>query len=84
MIISPEHWGYCFNSNSVKTQYAAVNDVITQYKAVLGMGVLIDRLFEMENFRSALKAAGIDDVIAENQETVRRMGRYTAVKRKVS
>lgn len=59
--------GYCFNSNSVKTQYAAVNDVITQYKAVLGMGV-VDPASEMENFRSALKAAGIDDVIAENQK----------------
>ena len=59
--------GYCFNSNSVKTQYAAVNDVITQYKAVLGMGV-VDPASEMENFRNALKAAGIDDVIAENQK----------------
>ena len=30
------------------------------------MGV-VDPASEMENFRSALKAAGIDDVIAENQ-----------------
>lgn len=58
--------GYCFNSEPVKTQYAAVNDVVTQYQAVLGLGV-VDPASELENFRSALKAAGIDDVIAENQ-----------------
>lgn len=58
--------GYCFNSEPVKTQYAAVSDVITQYKAVLGLGV-VDPSTELENFRSSLKAAGIDEVIAENQ-----------------
>ena len=58
--------GYCFNSEPVKTQYAAVSDVITQYQAVLGLGV-VDPATELENFRSSLKAAGIDEVIAENQ-----------------
>lgn len=58
--------GYCFNSEPVKTQYAAVSDVITQYKAVLGLGV-VDPSTELESFRSSLKAAGIDEVIAENQ-----------------
>ena len=50
----------------MKTQYAAVSDVITQYQAVLGLGV-VDPATELENFRSSLKAAGIDEVIAENQ-----------------
>jgi len=58
--------GYCFNSEPVKTQYAAVSDVITQYQAVLGLGVA-DPATELETYRSALKAAGIDEVIAENQ-----------------
>lgn len=58
--------GYCFNSDPVKTQYANVNDVVTQYKATLGMGV-VDPATELETFRSELKAAGIDDVIAANQ-----------------
>lgn len=57
--------GYCFNSEAVKTQCAAVTDVITQYQAVLGMGV-VDPTTELQTFRDALKAAGIDDVIAEN------------------
>lgn len=58
--------GYCFNSDPVKTQYAAVSDVITQYDSILGYGV-VDPASQIEEFRSALKAAGIDDVIAENQ-----------------
>lgn len=59
--------GYCFNSEPVKTQYAAVNDVVTQYaKSTLGYGV-VEPASQLEEFRSALKAAGIDDIIAENQ-----------------
>ncbi len=59
--------GYCFNSEPVKTQYAAVSDVIKQYDSVLGYGV-VDPVPQIEEFRSALKAAGIDDVIEENQK----------------
>lgn len=58
--------GYCFNSDPVKTQYAAVSDVVTQYDSILGYGVT-DPAAALEEFRSALDAAGIDDVIAENQ-----------------
>ena len=60
--------GYCFNSDPVKAQFAAVNDVVTQYaKSTLGYGV-VDPGPQLEEFRSALKAAGIDDIIAENQK----------------
>lgn len=60
--------GYCFNSDPVKTQFAAVNDVVTQYaKSSLGYGV-VDPGPQLEEFRSALKAAGIDEIIAENQK----------------
>lgn len=58
--------GYAFNSDTVSTQYAAVNDVITQYESVLGMGV-VDPEDTLDTFLSALDAAGINDVIAENQ-----------------
>lgn len=58
--------GYCFNSDPVKTQYAAVSDVITQYDSALGYGV-IDPADQIVEFRAALKAAGIDEIIAENQ-----------------
>ncbi|MDY3920132.1 MAG: ABC transporter substrate-binding protein [Candidatus Limivivens sp.] len=59
--------GYCFNSEPVRTQYAAVSDVVAQYDSVLGYGV-VDPAAALEEFRSALTAAGIDDVIAENQK----------------
>ena len=58
--------GYCFNSEPVRTEYAAVSDVITQYDSILGYGV-VEPAEELENFRSALKAAGIDKIIEENQ-----------------
>lgn len=58
--------GYTFNSQSVKTQRAAVNDVITQYKGVLGLGVTEPKA-ALSEFIKALKAAGIDEIIAENQ-----------------
>ncbi len=59
--------GYCFNSDPVKTEYAAVSDVIKQYEASLGMGV-VDPNTVLPEFLDALKAAGIDKVIAENQK----------------
>ena len=59
--------GYCFNSEPVRTQFAAVSDVVAQYESVLGYGV-VDPASALEEFRSALKAAGIDEVIAENQK----------------
>lgn len=58
--------GYCFNSDPVKTQFAAVSDVISQYQSILGMGV-VDPEKTIPEFLSALEAAGINDVIEENQ-----------------
>lgn len=68
--IKPEHTsdalGYCFNSEPVKTQYAAVSDVIAQYQNTLGLGV-VDPDTVIPEFLDALNAAGIAEVIAENQ-----------------
>ncbi len=58
--------GYTFDSSKVKTQYAAVTDVVTQYASVLGLGVT-EPDAAIDEFVSALKAAGIDEIIAENQ-----------------
>lgn len=59
--------GYCFNSDPVKTEYAAVSDVISQYRPSLENGA-VDPDTVLPEFISALKAAGIDTVIAENQK----------------
>jgi putative aldouronate transport system substrate-binding protein len=59
--------GYCFNSYPVRTEYAAVNDVISQYQAGLETGSL-DPETALPQFLAALNAAGIDKVIAENQK----------------
>lgn len=61
-----EALGYTFDSSAVKSQYAAVTDVVTQYSSVLGLGVA-DPDTTLDEFVSALKAAGIDEIIAENQ-----------------
>ena len=59
--------GYCFNAYPVRTEYAAVSDVITQYQAGLESGSL-DPETALPQFLTALNAAGIDKVIAENQK----------------
>lgn len=61
-----EALGYCFDSEPVKTQLAAVNSVISEYQASLALGV-VDPNEVIPEFLSALEAAGINDIIAENQ-----------------
>jgi len=58
--------GYSFNQSSVTVEMAAVQTVIEQYYTTFNSGVL-DPDKALPEFQSALKAAGIDKVIAENQ-----------------
>lgn len=58
--------GYCFNTDAVSTEYAALSDVVTQYATSLSMGV-VDPETTIPEFLQALESAGIDDVIAANQ-----------------
>lgn len=58
--------GYCFNNQNVSTEYSAVTAVIQQYIPSVNCGT-IDPATNLEEFRSALKAAGIEKVIEENQ-----------------
>lgn len=59
--------GYTYNSENVKTEFAAVNDVITQYRASLEAGA-VDPDSTLPKFIAALKSAGIDKIIADNQQ----------------
>jgi putative aldouronate transport system substrate-binding protein len=65
--VSSKALGYSFNSFPVRTEYAAVNDVMTQYRAGLESGSQ-DPEAVLPQFLSALEAAGIGKVIAENQK----------------
>lgn len=59
--------GYSFNSESIAAELAAVQTVIAQYAPSLNAGAL-DPQKALPEFISALKDAGIDEVIAENQK----------------
>lgn len=58
--------GYSFNAESVATEIAAVNTVIDQYTPSLNCGAL-DPEQALPEFIDALKAAGMDTIIAEQQ-----------------
>ena len=59
-------YGYQFASDSVATEYAAVNAVLAQYLPTFNTGA-VDPAEMLPEFQEALKAAGIDKVIEENQ-----------------
>ncbi|MBB3130170.1 putative aldouronate transport system substrate-binding protein [Paenibacillus rhizosphaerae] len=54
----------------VKSQLAAVNQVYQQFGMPLMMGLVPDVDKALENYRSKLKAAGVDDVLKYVQEQV--------------
>lgn len=59
--------GFTFDSSSVKTEYAAVSNVLSQYRVALECGA-IDPDKMLPEFISKLKDAGIDKIIAEKQK----------------
>lgn len=58
--------GYCFNYESVSAEYSAVTTVVQQYIPSINCGT-IDPAVNLPEFQEALKAAGIDKIIEENQ-----------------
>jgi putative aldouronate transport system substrate-binding protein len=64
--VASQALGYCFNSDPVKTEFAAVTDVINQYQTTLNSGS-VDPSVVLPEFISALEAAGKDRIIEENQ-----------------
>ncbi len=59
--------GYSFNPQVMKTEYAAVTDVITTYRTALECGS-VDPEEVLPQFISALESAGINKIIEENQK----------------
>lgn len=60
-------FGYVFDGSEVSTQMSAVASVATQYRGLVGYGT-VDPEEVMPEFIAALKDAGVDDIIAENQK----------------
>ncbi|WP_309118975.1 ABC transporter substrate-binding protein [Paenibacillus sp.] len=69
--------GFLFDSSAVKTEYAAVSNVITQYKLPLETGS-VDPEKMLPEFVEKLKAAGIDKIIAEKQKQLDEWARVNA------
>lgn len=59
--------GFVFDASLVKTEYAAVSNVVTQYKLPLETGS-VDPEKILPEFVAKLKSAGIDKIIAEKQK----------------
>lgn len=70
--------GFSFDSTSVKNEVAAYNNVIKQYTGAIYTGS-VDPETSIPKFVAALKAAGMDKVIAEKQ---RQLDAYVAAKKK--
>jgi putative aldouronate transport system substrate-binding protein len=59
--------GFLFDSSPVKTEVAAVSNVINQFKGSLENG-MVDPETELPKFQEKLKAAGIEKIIEEKQK----------------
>lgn len=64
--VASQH-GYAYDSNNMVNQVIAVDTVLQQYLPALETGSVTDLEKTYKEFISALKAAGIDDIIADNQ-----------------
>lgn len=61
--------GFCFNSEPVKTQVSQLTSVVDEYDSILGTGT-VEPTEKYDEFIAKLKAAGIDDVVAEMQRQI--------------
>ncbi len=59
-------FGFVYDNSKVKTEVAAVNNVLNEYRAGLEFGVL-DPETALPEFLNKLETAGIDKIIAEKQ-----------------
>lgn len=60
-------FGYTFDASAVANQKAALQSVINQYRPLLSYGT-VDPEKVLPEFINAMKEAGIDEVVAENQK----------------
>ncbi|RKP56242.1 extracellular solute-binding protein [Cohnella endophytica] len=70
--------GFIFDVTPVKTEYAAVSNVITQYKLPIEMGS-VDPDKILPEFISKLKSAGIDKIIAAKQQQLNEWAKANSV-----
>lgn len=61
---------FSFDSSMVNAEYAAMCDVVSQYMPLITYGQMADVDSTIEQFRAALKTAGIDSVINAVQQQV--------------
>ncbi len=67
----PYLWGnFTFDQSAVSTEVAAINNVGTSMINAISLGMAGDPVAAVADFRSQLKAAGIDTVITEAQKQV--------------
>jgi len=59
--------GFLFDSSPVKTEMAAVTNVINQFKGAIENG-MVDPKTELPKFQERLKAAGIEKIVKEKQK----------------
>ncbi|MFD0696574.1 ABC transporter substrate-binding protein [Paenibacillus sp. GCM10027628] len=59
--------GFTYSAEPVKTEVAAVRNVVDQYQKALETGT-VDPVTKLPEFNKQLKAAGIDKIIAEKQK----------------
>ncbi|MFD0620540.1 ABC transporter substrate-binding protein [Paenibacillus sp. GCM10027629] len=59
--------GFTFDANPVKTEIAAVTNVMNQFRVGLETGTL-DPAANLPEFNNKMKAAGLDKIIAEKQK----------------
>lgn len=64
--IKSNSYGFSFDTTPVKTEIAAVNNVVNQYRNGLETGTVDPS--KLEDFNSKLKAAGLTEIIAEKQK----------------
>lgn len=58
--------GYVFDIESVSTECATIDSVVSQYSSIIIYGA-VDPAIQLPEFRKALENAGIDKVVEENQ-----------------
>lgn len=71
--------GFSFDATPIKTELAAVTNVLQQYQLTLENGV-VDPTIKLPEFRAKLKAAGIDKIVAEKQKQLDAWVAATGVK----
>lgn len=71
--------GFTFDNSSVKTEVAAVTNALNKYKLAIECGI-VDPDKVLPEMQKALKAAGIDKIIAEKQRQLDAWAKSNGVK----